>query len=477
MAIPSHAFADTISSNYLVTSAGDFTFQDWTSANSNSLHNIFDLCPGIPSATSSPTPYNSCPRVISSQTGGFTGTPFPVTSFGGTALNSSTVYFPNLLSAGTRGLSDGNYYMEVFSDTWTGMQYFAYPFTVSGGMPVPSGVDTSTHFISLTPTNLSTVATTTSVGSDLYIGGTSLASDLPQGGRLQIFLSQSSASACSNASVAIYAFHVSGNPCENTFLGNIEIDLPSATSTALINGEYLEYATTTLPQGGNWTATYNLQKFFPGYIFGLFSGYQTFISTTTTFTIGTPSAIDIERAAIASTSAGQTASSSAGIGAILASTTAQLSSTCDIINIGSFNLGDCLTLTLLPSTSALQDDLLTIERLPPWGYAFRFIDILTAPASSTTLPTISYNFSSTSPLAAGVGNITFDPLGLIMQSGTFLNSATSDVTGAPENIWQIMNPVVTIVVYLALFLEIIRELTKIDWDGAEKKADRNETNI
>ncbi len=320
--------------------------------------------------------------------------------------------------------------------------------------------DNSTHFISLAPPASSTVATTTDIGADLYVGGSSVGSDLGPGGRLKVTLTQGAANACVNVSLVIFQFQ-----CQSAgvYLNNIEIDLPSATSTALISGEYNLSTSTTLPAGGNWTAKYEIQKFFGGYIFGLFSGYQTVVSTTTLFTVGAPSAIDIEIGNIASSSNAQTKGSAAGIGNILASTTAQLSTVCDIIS-GSFSLGDCLTLAILPDKSALGDDLLTIERLPPWGYAFRFIDILNLPVASSSLPTISYNFSSTSPMAA-VGTITFDPFGLIASSSSFLNSAVSDTSGQAENVWQIMNPIVTIIVYLALFYEIMFELLHIDWNG------------
>jgi hypothetical protein len=329
-------------------------------------------------------------------------------------------------------------------------------------LPPPPGpiINLTTHFISTTPSEQSTTSTTTAIGADVYINN----ADMPNGGRLQITLTQPSAAACQNK-VFTYAAALFGVDCSGpgVFQGSIKLELPSATSTALITGEYPLYATTTLPAGGKWHAFAEIQSYSPGFIFGIGGGYTTVVSTTTEFIVGAQSTADLFEDSVASSSAAQTAAANNGIGSILASTTAQLTSACDIIG-GSFSLGDCLTLAILPDSSSIGDDILTIERLPPWGYVFRFIDILNAPVATSTLPSISYSFSSTSPLAA-VGTISFDPFGLIASSSSFISSAVSDTTGAPDNVWQIMNPVVTIVVYLALFYEIMFELLHIDWGG------------
>jgi hypothetical protein len=132
-------------------------------------------------------------------------------------------------------------------------------------------------------------------------------------------------------------------------------------------------------------------------------------------------------------------------------------------------MGDCLTLTFWPGDQALSDDFTIIKETPPWGYVFRVIDILNATTSTTTLPTIDYTFASSSPLSADIGDIHFDPFGLIQQSGTLINEMHSDQAGSP-NVWSILMPIVQIFVYLVLLTMIIHDLTGVYNHGPHKES-------
>lgn len=317
-----------------------------------------------------------------------------------------------------------------------------------GGIPV---LDTSTHFISETPPNASTTATTTSVGADVYANN----ADFPNYGRVLITFTHDGTFSCENSGAVYDAV----NTCaaQGSFAQPFTISFDQITNR-LLSGEYDLATTTTFPGGGNWTAVYQIQQVSsPWYFFGLSNSYNTLVSTTTHFTIGQLSAMDIARAGVQAASAAFQASTSAGIGAILASTTASLANACN--PFGSFSLGDCLTLTVWPGDSAVADDFLIIKETPPWGYVFRVIDILNATTSSTTLPAIDYTFATSSPMVA-IGDIHFDPFGEIAQAGTLVNTFTSD-RGDGATVWTILMPVVNIFVYMVLFFMIIHDLTGI----------------
>lgn len=367
----------------------------------------------------------------------------------------------------TSSMTDGSYFLRLSRTSGGGYatdDYVVSYFDVISHVVYPASapiVDTTTHFITISPEYGTTTATTSSVGATLYANP----QDFPNYGRLHAKFTQDSAFACQNSGAVYDAVYTCSG--DNSPSSPIEIDFSTTTLTQIIAGTYNLYQNVTFGGGGKWTGVFTIDQVSdPWYFFGLFNSYNTILSTTTHFTVGQLSPMDIVREAVASSSVAFAQATHSGIGAILASTTASLINACN--PFGGFSPGDCLTLTIWPGEQAVSDDFTIIKQTPPWGYVFRVIDLLNTPTSTTTLPSINYSFASTSPMAV-MGNIHFDPFGSVAAAGTLINEMHSDQVGAPT-IWTIMMPIVNIFVYLVLAFMVIHDLTGIHW-GSDKKHD------
>lgn len=138
-----------------------------------------------------------------------------------------------------------------------------------------------------------------------------------------------------------------------------------------------------------------------------------------------------------------------------ASTTAVISSVCNPFS-SNFGVGTCLTSLILPPGDVLVSEYETFKAIPPWGYGFRFYDIASgnATTSTSTLPTISYTSPSNSIF--GVSTFSFDPFGTLQEASSIVNAtSTSD---NPQTVWEILQPIVYIIVYLMLIFMILHDL-------------------
>lgn len=281
--------------------------------------------------------------------------------------------------------------------------------------------NSSTHFISVSPVSSTTlaVATTTSVGADFYIGN----NDLGTGGRLQILLTQNISSYCGSSVLGSFL-------CSGGFQASpIEIDLPSATSTFLVSGEYMKYATTTFPYGGQWTATYNLQVPYSNF-YGLFTGYNTVLTTSSIFVIGGFSAADVALGSFSSSTSAQATSSRSNIGSALASSTLAVAQSCSPVssNIStaflnpSFNPADCLVALVVPGPSAFQGLFADFQIYPPLAYAFRVYNIF---ISSSSVPFALISTTIPSVLPGAGSKISLDLTGGLRTASVDLLDATS----------------------------------------------------
>ncbi len=318
-------------------------------------------------------------------------------------------------------------------------------FTATGNQPQ------ITRFISVSPYQGSTTATTTNIGASVYANH----NDFPNYGRVRAYFTQDGSFACQNSGAVYDAVVTCAPPYVPAQSFEIDFDAPV---NQLISGNYSLSTSTTFFSGGKWTAEFDIQQVSaPWYYFGLFHTYNTIVATTTHFIVGYPSPIDVAIQGVQIASAALASTTAHGIGAILASTTASLTNACN--PFASFNMGDCLTLIVWPGNQAISDDFTIIKQTPPWGYVFRFIDILNAPVSSTSLPMIDYTFATTSPMHV-IGDIHFDPFGEIGASSELIGQMTSD-RGDGATVWTILMPVVKIFVYLVLIFLIINDLTGI----------------
>lgn len=138
-----------------------------------------------------------------------------------------------------------------------------------------------------------------------------------------------------------------------------------------------------------------------------------------------------------------------------ASTTAQISAVCNPFS-SLFGIATCLSSLILPPGDVFVRVYDDFQTLPPWGYAFRFYDIASgnATTSTSTLPILTYTSPSNSIF--GVSTFSFDPFGTLLQAGSIVNAtSTSD---NPQTVWEIFEPIITIIVYLMLLLMVLHDV-------------------
>ena len=97
----------------------------------------------------------------------------------------------------------------------------------------------------------------------------------------------------------------------------------------------------------------------------------------------------------------------------------------------------------------------------PWGYVTRFIQILGS-TSTSSLPTLSYTFGSSTPLVGST--FTFD-----LFTDYRMNKLATIYTdrGDGKNLWDIVNPFFTLMVWVLVVIYIVRELVGIELSGSD----------
>ncbi len=267
--------------------------------------------------------------------------------------------------------------------------------------------------------------------------------------------------ATSTATTTAFSFYINNNDwgTNDCFRYQIYLQKPTNLFYGVSGDSFICYAdfpalntfstTTALLQTGTYHIAVQLKRKRTDLISWLFPHlYEDLISTTTTFYVGNPS---VQTSTFSSI---QEALNNA-----FASSTADLANSCKPFGT-SFSVADCLLGVIYPGNSAMADNFTIIKQIPPWGYVFRLIDILNASSTATsTLPSISYTFATSSPLAV-IGDIHFDPFKTIADSGTLINEMKSD-RADPKTIWEIIMPAIKIIVYLSLAFMIFHDLTGV----------------
>jgi len=181
------------------------------------------------------------------------------------------------------------------------------------------------------------------------------------------------------------------------------------------------------------------------------------MATTSNFIVSTSTPMDLVNEIIRA----RVASTTLGIGGILASTTASLANVC-LPFTGGFNIGDCLTLLIYPGDEVVSQQFAILRNYPPWGYGFRLYDLFSgnATTSTTTMPVLSYTAGTSSMLYVGNGTYTFDPFGTLLESGSIVNAVSDQVE--PKTVWEILEPVIKLIVYLMLGFIILNDLLKLN---------------
>lgn len=165
------------------------------------------------------------------------------------------------------------------------------------------------------------------------------------------------------------------------------------------------------------------------------------------------------------------------VSGLTATDTASLAGTCSPISTDistaflntSFSVPSCLSFLLIPDSgqlSLMTSQGNTLLQHFPWGYAYRFMQILTASSSTSTLPSLIITLPSGYPLAGT--SVNFTPWPYLLGPGSILASATTtDGTTFMQSFepkWEIG---VWTVFGFAIFFELIGAL---HFDGASSGA-------
>lgn len=295
--------------------------------------------------------------------------------------------------------------------------YFTW--AITGGQVLG---DTSTRIISITPVDGATVSTTTTVGIAGYVSPLdSLESPV--------------------VTIGLYSKNCGG------FAGDV-IQAVNGECAKMItyNATTSGYFSTTTtinfsPWGGVWNYTGKIKT--SSYcILGYCFKNTEIAATSTTFTIGEPSMLDL----------------------FLASSTARIVQalhdedidSCNPLS-GVFDILRCLAVMTVPDRDAfsivltdLHDEILTVV---PFGYLTRFLAIITNNAT-TSLPSFTATFLTA---ANATTSITFDMQDMLAGGSALVSNIQDPESG--NTFREILEPFIQLFVYLTLVIVIVKDLT------------------
>jgi len=308
----------------------------------------------------------------------------------------------------------------------------AYIVSTDDVPPLPP-TDTTTRFISVTPTASTTVATSTTIGAEVYIN----ANDFVDGMYLDMaFTNQTVANVGGSALDAFNAaFGGAGN-------GGTPIQFP------LVSGDNVISTSTIFNVIGVTDGVYRVVS--PTWysnlwlIGSLFQG-NTIIASSTRFVVVQPTGLDI-----ALSQGGQSL-----VSALLTGTTTMPVINCDVRG---FNLENCLISLIVPPSSVLKADLDELRSKSPFGWLYRIVSLMGGSAT-TTLPVLSYTFQSDSPLSGQV--YSFDTNQYMTQAAALVTEAKSNISGNQKTVWDILEPVVDLFIYLVLLFAMLHDISGI----------------
>ena len=337
--------------------------------------------------------------------------------------------------------TDGNYWCG-FNELGGSTSYYGYQFYVSatrsGGVWTSSVYNTATRILSVTPLDGSTISTSTTatIGANVFVNADQFnASEYLE---VSILRNQDNqANANPQLLTTTFDFPIASGG-ENDF---------TTTTPLTITGVY-----TLTAQLRQSSLTQNVLNFFGFGELGAFFANSTLLSTTTSFTLGAPTAFDIFNA-----------STTEALNAFVASSTLSLG-VCS--NWTQFNLLDCLSLVFTYQPSPMLTEFSTLQKTlfsyAPWGYVTRTMAILTSGAT-TSVPAIGFSFPSDFPVPLLAGfSMNFDPWNYF---NFYQNFKSDPSTGTPEDAWEIISPIFTSVCWLWTAWLIFSDLLGIDAGG------------
>lgn len=379
------------------------------------------------------------------------------------------------------GFADGTYYyMYTNGTTPTGPadpSLFYIGFTVNSGVIVPSIVTGDTAIYTVDPVNNQVLATT-SIPYDFTTIGNINASDWKEGIRLRIKIDRNTDQ---QAIGALTAF--------NSANGNYTyLDIPVTSGTFLVSTTTIN---TLLPI--NRTGTYSMVQEIqtPGigvhwWIFQYDLTYNTLAATTTTFTVGTSTAIDnITNTAV--NYLNNIASSTSQGDPLATCQFSWFSSAIDFSLGGKLIncMGGLVVWALVPSPGSIalsynsvRDGVLSRA---PWGYATRLVTVFTSAsaASTTATTTLQSEAQFTVPIyLTGTSTpdttLTFNPGDMLDGGAALLNGIKAN--GTDKNLRDITEPFVMLFISISLLIIIFHDLMQMGQDSMARGSGEGSSN-
>jgi len=304
-----------------------------------------------------------------------------------------------------------------------GHEVDAYFFVDTTATPTPP--DYSTHISTVTPTNGSTVSTSTSF--EFGVTGYVNPQDIDTDG-LDIILSYrekySQVNGCQGSFDAVCSLHPT--------------DASTFTFHATTSGAFSFSTTTDIEHIGSYLQTTSIEKS-EGFIYRSFHGNTTLISTSTSFIVSTTTTADRQAEDYINAYNDITDGT----------TTDKFNKDCNVLAIfNTFSPLACLADLFVPTPAMYQDVADTLKNdiftHVPFGYITRTIDILNA-TTTTQLPELKATIPSGYPGGGGVVNLT--PWGKLMGSSSVLSTATSTVDG--KTFIEVIEPMWNLFVYFS----------------------------
>lgn len=371
--------------------------------------------------------------------------------FSGVTLNSGSDYY--LTIQGTGGTNNYAYFAFSGSGSGSGLWSTVYNFSptatvtytsygflgeLNGDLPL---VDTTTRFDFTIPsaTSTPTVATSTTIGAQVYINPTDYVDDM----YLEMsFFNQT-------------YFGASAPSVYETVYGDKFIKIPITASSTVLN-----LATSTVfTLLGDTNAVYRISRPTTWWeaIINFFTlsdtGYTTVLETKFKFTVSAKTSLDLLYDQNLAT---------------LTAFTTGTSTPVTNCGIATFNFADCAVSLIIPNAQTMKSDITNLRAMvlthAPIGYVTRFVDILTS-TSTAPLPIVTITFTPESPMAPYP--TTFDMGDMFTGGASLLNSVTDPNTG--KNAYEIFLPLVQAGVALAVLLTIISDILKIQGHSDRSK--------
>jgi len=293
----------------------------------------------------------------------------------------------------------------------------------SGGVPV----DKTTRFVTINPSNASSVATTSSVGFQVYVNSNDLSSTT------QVTVTYVNDN-CNSTSVS--AIEAVGNFSSSSCT-------ISTTTPIFSSGFIIASSTYTWLHNGRWNYVANISNQTGTFcLFGncLFSDEVTLATLTGRFTVNSLGAYDILTDYVASSTATDVSTD--------LSMCAVWTSTGDVFQ--------CMRNLFLPSDSQWKDFFTGYSgaflTYPPLGYITKVINILNDP-TVVEPPALSYTFGSSSPSILQGKNYTIQ----IFDNFDKVTVFKAD-DGSNKDIWDIVMPYFRVVVGFAVLFVITMDI-------------------